>query len=75
MAVCHQFEDRPVAWVFVLAAEATCAEAEALGRVLGREGFPGRFVSGDLAETWRTVYILNARRTRPAGEGAADGER
>ncbi len=73
-AVCAAFVDEPRAWVFVLAARATCAEAAELGRALGREGHQGRFVSGDTAEAWRRIYIEGARRPS-AGEEGGDGER
>lgn len=74
-AVCAPFADEPRAWVFVLAARATCAEAAELGRALGRAGHQGRFVSGESAELWRRIYIEGARRPARAGEGAGDGER
>ena len=73
-AVCAAFADEPRAWVFVLAARVTCAEAQRLGRDLGGLGHQGRFVSGASAELWRRALVEDAGR-RPAGEGGADGQR
>ena len=74
-AVCAAFSDEPRAWVFVLAARATCAEAAELGRALGRAGHQGRFVSGETAEAWRRIYIDGTRRPETAVKGVGDGER
>lgn len=52
-AVCHAFKDEPHTVVIELTQKVTCEQCRELGKVLGKAGFTGNFVGGDVAELAR----------------------
>lgn len=51
--LCHAFVDEPHTVVIELTQKVTCAQCRELGKVLGKAGFTGNFVGGDVAELAR----------------------
>lgn len=61
------FVDEPHSVVIQLDQKITCAQAQALGKILGANGFTGSFVGGDTAELcrlgamWKNEHAKNGK--------------
>ncbi len=61
-AECGEFADDPRCFIVVVKQKITCEQAQELGRVLGRAGFQGDFLSGTAADLlWKEK---NGRREK-----------
>lgn len=55
-AECGEFADDPRCFIVVVKQKITCEQAQELGRVLGRAGFQGDFLSGTAADLlWKEM--------------------